>query len=266
MGTDEAGGSNEMQPAQAHMHGFMLCPTLARKFDGPVILHTPEDRRKIAALLDRPADRLVNGKSIPKASAQQQPSAAVPTLLQTLLAEFADVFPESLPLGLPVVRETDHTIDIEPGARPPAHRIYRMSPFEEQELRKQLDVYSAVGQIEPARSPYGAGVLFAQKKDGTKRLCIDYRALNKITLKDKYPIPRIDELLDNMAGAQYFTKLDLQQGYHQIRVKPEHVPRTAFQTKFGSFQFRVMPFEITNAPATFQRTMNMSCFCECIYR
>ena len=123
-------------------------------------------------------------------------------------------------------------------------------------MRKQLDVYLSAGQIEPARSPYGAGVLFAQKKDGTKRLYIDYRALNKITLKYKYPIPRIDELLDNMAGAQYFTKLDLQQGYHQIRVKPEHVQRTAFQTKFGSFQFRVMPFGLTNAPATFQRTMN----------
>ena len=88
------------------------------------------------------------------------------------------------------------------------------------------------------------------------RMCIDYLALNNITQKDKYPLPQIDELLDNMAGAEFFTKMDLQQGYHQIRVKPEHVPRTAFQTKFESFQFRVMPFGLCNAPATFQRTMN----------
>ena len=234
----------------------MALPTLERKFGGPVVEPTRDDRREIEALLDRAADRLAHGKPVPKPSEVAQPEEAVPEALQALLREFADVFPEKLPLGLPVSRETDHTIDLEEGARPPAHRIYRMSPSEEVELRKQIAVYLAAGQIEPARSPFGAGVLFAQKKDGTKRLCIDYRALNKLTLKDKYPIPRIDELLDNMAGAQYFTKIDLQQGYHQIRVKPEHVPRTAFQTKFGSFQFRVMPFGLTNAPATFQRTMN----------
>ena len=88
------------------------------------------------------------------------------------------------------------------------------------------------------------------------RMCIEYHELNNITQKDTYPLPRTDKLLDNMAGAEYFTKLELQQGYHQIRVKPEHVPRTAFQTKFESFQFRVMPFGLCNAPATFQRTIN----------
>ena len=131
-----------------------------------------------------------------------------------------------------------------------------MSPMEDVELKKQIDTYLEAGQIEAAKSPFGAGVLFAKKKDGTQRLCIDYRALNKITQKDKYPLPRIDELLDNMSGCEFFTKMDLQQGYHQIRIKPEHVPRTAFQTKFGSYQFRVMPFGLCNAPSTFQRTMN----------
>ncbi|MGV1089522.1 MAG: reverse transcriptase domain-containing protein, partial [Mycobacterium sp.] len=131
-----------------------------------------------------------------------------------------------------------------------------MSPLELQELKKQLDTYLAAGQIEPAKSPFGAGVLFAPKPDGSKRMCIDYRNLNKITVKDKYPIPRIDEILDEFKGAAYFTKIDLQQGYHQIRVKPDHVGRTAFQTPFGSFQFRVMPFGLCNAPSTFQRTMN----------
>ena len=144
------------------------------------------------------ADRLVHGKPVPKPSKAAQPNEAVPVPLQALLREFEDVFPVKLPLGLPVSRETDHTIDLEDGARPPANQIYIMSPSEEVELRKQLDAYLAAGQIEPARSPFGAGVLFAQKKDGSKRLCIDYRALNKLTLNDKYPIPRIDELLDNM--------------------------------------------------------------------
>jgi len=138
----------------------------------------------------------------------------------------------------------------------PPHRVYRLFPAEDTELKMQLEAYLQSGQIEPARSPFGAGVLFARKKDGNLRFCIDYRALNTITVKDKYPLPRIDELLDNIAGTEYFTKMDLQQGYHKIRVKPKHVQRTAFQTKFVSFQCRVMPFGLCNAPSTFQRTMN----------
>ena len=130
-----------------------------------------------------------------------------------LLEEFADVFPDELPLGLPVPRETDHTIDLIEGAKPPAHRVYRLSPAEDAELKKQLDAYLKAGQVEPARIPFGAGVLFARKKDGSMRMCIDYRALNNITQKDTYPLPHIDELLDNMAGAEFFTKMDLQQGY-----------------------------------------------------
>ena len=117
-----------------------------------------------------------------------------------------------------------------------------MAPAEDLELKKQLDAYKKAELIEDAKSLFGAGVLFARKKDGSMRLCIDYRGLNNITVKDKYLLPRIDEMLDNMRGSRYFTKLDLQQGFHQIRVHPEHVPRTAFQTKYGRFQFRVMPF------------------------
>ena len=106
-----------------------------------------------------------------------------------------------------------------------------MAPAEDLELKKQLDAYKKAEQIEPATSPFGAGVLFARKKDGSMRLCIDYRGLNNITVKDKYPLPRIDEMLDNMRGSRCFTKLDIQQGFHQIRVHQEHVSRTAFQTK-----------------------------------
>jgi len=100
---------------------------------------------------------------------------------------------------------------------------------------------------EPAQSPFGAGVLFARKKDGGMRLCIDYRGLNSITIEDKYPIPRIDEQLDEFAACSVFSKLDLASGYHQLRILKEHILRTAFNTQFGSFQWRVMPFGLTNA-------------------
>ena len=215
-----------------------------------------EDKRAIQNLFHEDAMRTFHGKSIPKPSSPATDANPLPQPLKILLEQFRDVFPDQLPYGLPKQRETDHTIDLEPHAKPPAHRLYRLSPAEDEELRKQLTAYLLAGQIEPARSPFGAGVLFARKKDGSFRLCIDYRALNKITQKDKYPLPRIDELLDNMSGAQWFSKIDLQQGYHQIRVKKEHVPRTAFQTRYGSFQFKVLPFGLCNAPATFQRTMN----------
>ena len=119
---------------------------------------------------------------------------------------------------MPVNLVTDHRIDLIPDSNPPAHRLYRMSPEEDKELKAQLDQYLADGYIEPARSAYGAGTLFARKKDRGLRLCIDYRALNKISQADKYPLPRIDELLDGLQGSKVFSKMDLQQGFHQIRV------------------------------------------------
>ena len=111
--------------------------------------------------------------------------------------------------------------------KPTAHRIYRLSPAQDAELKKPLNAYLAAGQIEPAQSPFGASVVFAKKKDGSLRMCVDYRGLKNITTKDKYPLPRIDEILDNMSGCSVFSKLDLHQGYHQIRGFPEHVQRTA---------------------------------------
>ena len=132
-----------------------------------------------------------------------------------------------------------------------------MTPDQETELKQQLDKYLAAGQIERTYSPFGAGTLFASKKDGTQRLCIDYRALNDITVKDVYPIPRIDEIIDKFTKSKYFSKIDLQQGYHHICLHPDNIKKTAFQTKFGSFHFLVMPFGLCNAPAKFQRTMNL---------
>ena len=140
-------------------------------------------------------------------------SPAPPTLAQPLLQEFADVFHLKLPPGLPVNRVTDHRIDLIPD-KPPAHRLYRMSPEEDKELSTQMDQYLADGYIESARSAYRAGTLFARKKDGGLRLCIDYRALNNISQVDKYPLPRIDELLDGLQRSNVFNKMDLQQGFH----------------------------------------------------
>jgi len=111
------------------------------------------------------------------------------------------------------------------------------------------------GLIEPSASPYGALVLFVTKKDGSLSMCIDYRALNKITVKNKYPLPRTDQLLDSLSGAKVLTSLDLQSGYQQIHIPDEDVPKTAFRTPFGHYQFKVLSFGLTNAPATFQATM-----------
>ena len=149
-----------------------------------------------------------------------------------MLLQYADIFPENLPPGLPVSRPTDHRIDLIPDAKPPCQRRYQKGPEELAELKKQIDEYLAAGWIEPSRSPYGAGVLFARKKDGGLRLCIDYRALNKNSQADSYPMPRIDELLDELKGATVFSKMDMRQGFHQIRLIPEHVERTAFNTEF----------------------------------
>ena len=147
-------------------------------------------------------------------------------------------------------------IHIKEGTTPPRQRLYRMSPAELDELKKQLNLYLEKGWIRPSTSEFAAPILFARKADGSLRLCVDYRALNAITIKDRGPLPRMDELFDHLHGARYFTSLDLWSGYHQCRIHPEDVHKTAFQTRYGLYEFLVMPFGLTNAPAAFMRLMH----------
>ncbi|KAL0554728.1 hypothetical protein IC582_008656 [Cucumis melo] len=164
--------------------------------------------------------------------------------------------PDSLPKSLPPRRMIDHEIELVPGAKPPAKNAYRMAPPELAELRKQLDELLNAGFIRPAKAPYGAPVLFQKKKDGSLRLCIDYRALNKLTVCNKYLLSIITDLFDRLHGPKYFSKLDLRSGYYQVRITEGDEPKITCVTRYGAFEFLVMPFGLTNAPATFCTLMN----------
>jgi hypothetical protein len=174
-----------------------------------------------------------------------------------LLSEFSEVFQDPLLPGLPPERSEGHSIPTESGHPPPFWSMYRLSPLEYGELEKQVTKFLKDGILEVSRSPYGAFVLFVPKPNGRGlRLCVDYRALNSITDKNRRTIPRIDDLLDAMAESSYFTSLDLTSGYHQILISEEDRPKTAFRTPFGHFQFKVLIGGWINAPATFQTVMN----------
>ncbi|KAJ0808416.1 putative nucleotidyltransferase, Ribonuclease H [Helianthus annuus] len=175
-----------------------------------------------------------------------------------VISEYPEVFPEELP-GLPSDRQVEFRIDIIPGAAPVARAPYRLTPTEMKELRTQLDDLLAKGFIRPSSSPWGVPILFVKKKDGSMRLCIDYHELNKVTIKNRYPLRRIDDLFDQLQGASYFSKIDLRSGYHQLKVKDEDVHKTAFRTRYGHYEFLVMPFGVTNAPAAFMDLMNRVC-------
>ena len=166
------------------------------------------------------------------------------------------MFKDKLPIGPPPEREVVHSIEVQPGSEPTYRTPYRLRPAEQDELEEQVRDLLAQGFIRPSQSPYGAPVLFVPKKDGRWRMCIDYRALNRQTVKDRYPLPRIDTLLDRLGRAKVFSKLDLASGYHQIAMDDSSIYRTAFTTSLGQWEFLVMPFGLCNAPATFQRLMN----------
>jgi len=176
--------------------------------------------------------------------------------VQELLEEFADVFPSELPTGVPPDRGFEHTIELLPGSRIPSRPTYRMSPAELDELKRQIEDLLSKGHIRPSKSPFGAPVLFVKKKDGSQRLCVDYRALNEITVKNAFQLPRVDEMLDRLKDAKVMSKIDLKSGFHQVKIADQDVHKTAFQCRYGHYEYLVMPFGLCNAPATFQGLMN----------
>ncbi|KAJ0466689.1 putative nucleotidyltransferase, Ribonuclease H [Helianthus annuus] len=190
---------------------------------------------------------------VTEASAEERKIEDIP-----IVRDFPEVFPEELP-GLPPHRQVEFQIELAPGAAPIARAPYRLAPSELEELSTQLQELLEKGFIHPSSSPWGAPVLFVKKKDGTFRMCIDYRELNKVTVKNRYPLPRIDDLFDQLQGSSFYSKIDLRSGYHQLRVREEDVSKTAFRTRYGHYEFLVMPFGLTNAPAVFMDLMNRVC-------
>ena len=174
---------------------------------------------------------------------------------KAMIQKFKDVFPDDLPKQLPPKRSSDFKIQLKDGAKPVTRAPYRMSSVELAELKKQLDDLIAHGFIVPSKSPYGAPILFVRKKDGTTRMCMDYRALNDQTVKNSYPLPRVEDLLDQLQGAKVFSKIDLRSGYHQILIDEQDTWKTAFRSRYGLYEFKVLPFGLTNAPAHFMALM-----------
>jgi hypothetical protein len=172
-----------------------------------------------------------------------------------VVRDFPDVFLEELS-GMPPDREVEFVIDLLPGTTPISKRPYMMSVEELKELKKQLTELQEAGYIRSSSSPWGALVLFVQKKDGSQRMCVDYRSLNDVTVKNKYLLPRIEDLFDQMRGARVFSKIDLRSGYHQMKIRPSDIPKMAFSTQYGLYEFTVMSFGLTNAPTYFMNLMN----------
>jgi hypothetical protein len=172
-----------------------------------------------------------------------------------VVCEYANVFPDELP-GMPPDQDIEFAIELQPGTTPISKRPYRMPPAELAELKKQLQELLDKGFIRTSTSSWGCPTLFVKKKDEILRLCIDYRPLNAVTIKNKYPLPRIDVLFDQLVGAKVFSKIDLRPGYHQIKIRASDIPKTAFSTRYGLYEYLVMSFGLTNAPAYFMYLMN----------
>nr|GEY45988.1 putative reverse transcriptase domain-containing protein [Tanacetum cinerariifolium] len=221
---------------EGHMFDINLIPFGSRSFD--VII-------EIDWLSDHKAEIICDEK-VAKEKKQEE---------IVVVRDFLEVFLDDLS-GLPLVREIKFWIESIPEAMPVAKSFYRLAPSELEELSGQLKELQDKGFIRPSSSPLKASVLFIKKKDGSYRMCIVYRELNKLTIKNRYPLLRIDDLFDHLQGSQYFYKIDHRSGYHQLRVHEDYITKTAFKTHYGHFKFTVMPFSLTNAPAVFMNLMN----------
>jgi hypothetical protein len=180
---------------------------------------------------------------------------ASPGSEESVVNVFPVVFPEEL-LGMSLDWDIEFTIDLKPGIAPIYKTLYRMTTPELAELKEHIKELLEKGFILPSSSPWGAPVIFVLKKDGTQRLCMDYRALNEVTIKNKYPLPRIDDLFDQLHGVCVFSKIDLRLGYYQVKIWECDIPKTPFILRYGLYEYTVMPFGLTNAPAYFMYLMN----------
>jgi hypothetical protein len=209
------------------------------------VLLTGPKGEKVELVVDPPSD--VGG------SVQQLDGKSLEDI--RVVCEYPDVFPEELP-GMPPDRDVEFVIDLLPGTAPISKRPYRMSSTQLLELKKQIKELLEKGFICPSSSPWGAPVIFVEKKDGTQRMCVDYRLLNEVTIKNKYPLPRIEDLFDQMRGAKVFSNIYLHSGCHQMKIRWSDIPKTTFTTRYGLYEYTVMSFGLTNAPTYFMYLMN----------
>jgi hypothetical protein len=172
-----------------------------------------------------------------------------------VVEEFLDVFPDELP-GMPPDHDIEFIIELLPGMAPIVKRPYKIGVDELEKLKKQIKELQDKGFIRPSSSPWGAPVIFVDKKDGTQMMRVDHLSLNEVTIKNKYPLPRIDDLFDQLRGACVFSKIDLYSGYHQLKIRASDIPKTTFTTRYDLYEYTVMSFGLTNAPAYFMYLMN----------
>nr|GEY68307.1 retrotransposon protein, putative, Ty3-gypsy subclass [Tanacetum cinerariifolium] len=243
VGNTKMNGNAPMNPDLNVITGTFL---LNNRY-GYILFDTGADRSFISIAFSS----LISAKKEDKSEGKQLKDVPI-------IRDFLEVFPEDLP-GLPPARPVEFQIDLIPGAAPVARSPYRLAPSEMKELLKQLQELSDKGFIRPSSSPWGAPVLFVKKKDGSFRMCIDYRELNKLIVKNCYSLPWIDDLFDQLHGSSIYSKIDLRSGYHQLRVREQDIPKMAFRTRYGHYEFQVMPFRLTNAPVVFMDLMNRVC-------